>query len=250
MPDRSLTCSRAGVPPCPPNQLGFIDLKKNGFCGDPQDYDREYCVDLTQLSAFLCTTQTNAAESLDLGQDSPTRRKFLARLQGEISKRGVIDVLRKGVKDGPHHVELFYGTPSPGNPAAAERYAQNRFSVTRQLRYSRDETQRALDLGLFINGLPVFTFELKNSLTKQTVEDAVEQYKRDRAPPREALRVRPLGGALRGGRPRSAVLHAPQGKDLVVPALQPGLERRRLEPSDGNQTAGRTNGFNPRPAEI
>jgi len=52
--------------------------------------------------------------------------------------------------------------------------------VTRQLRYSRDETQLALDLGLFINGLPVATFELKNSLTKQTVEDAVEQYKRDR----------------------------------------------------------------------
>ena len=66
------------------------------------------------------------------------------------------------------------------------RYAQNRFSVTRQLRYSRDETQRALDIGLFINGLPIATFELKNSLTKQTVEDAVEQYKRDRDP-REKL---------------------------------------------------------------
>ena len=114
------------------------------------------------------------------------RRKFLARLQGEVSKRGVIDVLRKGVKDGPHHVELFYGTPSPGNPAAVERYAQNRFSVTRQLRYSCDETHRALDLGLFINGLPIATFELKNSLTKQTVGDAVEQYKRDRDP-REKL---------------------------------------------------------------
>jgi len=60
-------------------------------------------------------------------------------------------VLRHGVKDGPHHVDLFYGTPSPGNAVAAERYAQNRFSVTRQLRYSRDETRRALDLGLFIN---------------------------------------------------------------------------------------------------
>ena len=59
-------------------------------------------------------------------------------------------------------------------------------SVTRQLRYSRDETQRALDLGLFINGLPIATFELKNSLTKQTAEDAVEQYKRDRDP-REKL---------------------------------------------------------------
>ena len=156
------------------------------ICGSANDYDREYTVDLTQLLAFLIETQPEVFEGLRLEDDGPARRKFLARLQGEISKRGVIDVLRKGVKDGPHHVELFYGTPSPGNPVATERYAQNRFSVTRQLRYSRDETQRALDLGLFINGLPIATFELKNSLTKQTVEDAVEQYKRDRDP-REKL---------------------------------------------------------------
>ena len=39
-----------------------------------------------------------------------------------------------------------------------------------------------LDVGLFINGLPIATFELKNSLTKQTVADAIEQYKRDRSP--------------------------------------------------------------------
>jgi type I restriction enzyme R subunit len=83
-------------------------------------------------------------------------------------------------------LDLFYGTPSPGNAAAVERYTQNRFSVTRQLRYSRDETKLALDLALFVNGLPVATFELKNSLTKQTVADAVEQYQRDRDP-RERL---------------------------------------------------------------
>lgn len=154
--------------------------------GDPNDYETEYCVDLVQLRAFLRATQPKVAEALDLDQDSPTRHKFLARLQGEISKRGVIDVLRRGVKHGPYHIDLFYGTPSPGNTAAAERYAQNRFSVTRQLRYSRAESHRALDLCLFINGLPVATFELKNSLTKQTVEDAVEQYKRDRDP-REKL---------------------------------------------------------------
>ncbi|MCC6380611.1 MAG: type I restriction endonuclease subunit R, partial [Burkholderiales bacterium] len=98
----------------------------------------------------------------------------------------IIDVLRKGVKHGAHHVDLFYGTPSPGNTKAAERYAANRFSVSRQLKYSRDETQRALDIALFINGLPVATFELKNSLTKQTVQDAVQQYMRDRDP-REKL---------------------------------------------------------------
>src|SRR2546427_5436108 len=84
------------------------------------------------------------------------------------------------------HFDLFYGTPSQGNARAEALHAQNRFSITRQLAYSMDETQLALDLVLFINGLPIATFELKNSLTKQTVADAEEQYKRDRDP-RELL---------------------------------------------------------------
>jgi type I restriction enzyme, R subunit len=154
--------------------------------GDPTHYDREFCVDLVQLRGFILATQEHLIEALQLETDGPTRQKVLARLQGEITKRGVIDVLRHGIKHGPHQIDLFYGTPSPGNEKAAERYACNRFSVTRQLRYSRDETQRALDMALFINGLPVATFELKNSLTKQTVADAVAQYQRDRDP-REKL---------------------------------------------------------------
>ena len=77
-------------------------------------------------------------------------------------------------------------TPSAGNERAKALYSANRFSVTRQLRYSREQAGLALDLALFINGLPVATFELKNSLTKQTVDDAVQQYRRDRDP-REKL---------------------------------------------------------------
>jgi type I restriction enzyme R subunit len=154
--------------------------------GETQDYDRAWTVDLVQLRAFIIATQPQLVDGLDIENDSPTRQKFLARLQGEISKRGVIDVIRSGVKHGQHDVTLFYGTPSPGNLKAAERFALNRFSVTRQLRYSRDDTAHSLDMALFINGLPVATFELKNSLTKQTVEDAVQQYKRNRDP-REKL---------------------------------------------------------------
>ena len=150
--------------------------------GNHHDYNREYCVDLVQLRTFLHATQPNTAPALRLDEDCPTRRTFLARLQGEINKRGTIDVLRKGIKHGPHDVDLFYGTPSAQNETAQRRFRQNRFSVTRQLRYSRDDTQRALDIGLFINGLPVFTFELKNSLTKQTFHDAIWQYRRDRNP--------------------------------------------------------------------
>ncbi|WP_407538654.1 type I restriction endonuclease subunit R [Deinococcus radiomollis] len=151
--------------------------------GTPHDYEREFAVDLAQLTAFLEATQPKLVEALDLKNASPIRQKFLARLQGEVTRRGVVDVLRKGIGHGAHNsIDLFYGTPTPGNTKAETLNASNRFSVTRQLRYSRDEKALALDLGLFINGLPVATMELKNSLTKQTVADAVEQYRRDRDP--------------------------------------------------------------------
>ena len=161
------------------------------FAGSPKDFDRALALDAAQLFAFLRATQPEAVKKLAMldAHDAKdlNRLKFLSRLSAEIGKRGVIDVLRKGIEHHPAgHFDLFYGTPSEGNAKAAALHAQNRFSVTRQLAYSTDESRRALDLGLFINGLPIATFELKNSLTKQTVEDAVEQYRRDRNP-RERL---------------------------------------------------------------
>ena len=153
--------------------------------GSPNDYDREHAVDVAKLLDFLNRTQPEVVESLSLADDGPGRQKFLHRLQGEVAKRGVIDVLRKGVKHGPKSTDLFYGMPTPGNTKAEELFRANIFSVTRQLRYSKDETRLALDMVIFINGLPLATFELKNNLTKQTAADAVQQYKnRD---PRELL---------------------------------------------------------------
>ena len=187
-----LICSALAGHPCEPPDTAAVREPATGYGGvgwsggNWLDYDREYCVDLAQLKAFLRTTQPEAAETLALDEDGPTRRKFLARLQGQIAKRGTIDVLRNGIRHGAHDLVLFFGTPSLGNEQARERFEQNRFTVTRQLRYSRDETQRALDIGLFINGLPIITFELKNNLTKQTAGDAVEQYRKDRNP-REKL---------------------------------------------------------------
>lgn len=154
--------------------------------GDPKDYDREHAVDLAKLVQFLADTQPKTLEALGFDQDgdqvTPGRTQFLHRLQGEIAKRGVVEVLRGGIKHGPASIDLFYGSPTLGNRKAEERYAKNLFSVTRQLRYSRDGTALALDLALFINGLPIATFELKNNLTKQNAFDAVQQYQRDRDP--------------------------------------------------------------------
>jgi type I restriction enzyme R subunit len=160
------------------------------IAGSAKDFDRAHALEVQQLFAFLHATQPDVFKKMAIADVNDAkdinRLKFLARLSAEIGKRGVIDVLRKGIDHGPVHFDLFYGTPSPGNAKAEALHAQNSFSITRQLAYSMDETRRALDLGLFINGLPIATFELKNSLTKQTVEDAIEQYKRDRDP-RERL---------------------------------------------------------------
>jgi type I restriction enzyme R subunit len=150
--------------------------------GRRDDYDRAYALDLVQLAAFIHATQPDLAGPLSIDADTPVRRAFLARVRDEITNRGVIDVLRSGVRHGPHEVKLYFPLPSPGNMAASARFDANRFSVTRQLGYSLDTARRALDLGLFINGVPLATFELKNSLTGQTVAHAEAQYKTDRDP--------------------------------------------------------------------
>lgn len=159
----------------------------NGYeQGSNADYNREYAMDETRLFRFLQDTQPEALEKLGVFKYNMKKKQFLNRLQGEIAKRGIIDVLRNGVKIYPANLIMFYLTPSENNVKAKEMFKKNIFSVTRQLQYSTDATRLALDICLFINGLPVITFELKNQLTKQDVDDAVEQYKTDRDP-REML---------------------------------------------------------------
>jgi type I restriction enzyme R subunit len=156
------------------NACGYVQ-------GQPQDYNRDVALDVSKLLAFLQATQPEAVETLNLAADGIQRTQFLHRLQGEITKRGVVDVLRKGVSHGPVTVDLYKLLPTPGNANAAEAFSKNIFSITRQVRYSNDSGNE-LDLVIFINGLPVLTFELKNSLTKQTVADAVVQYQTTRDP--------------------------------------------------------------------
>ncbi len=150
--------------------------------GNSHDYNTEYAVDTVRLFRFLKDTQPNAVQKLQLETNPQKKAQFLARVRDEITKRGIVDVLRRGVKAYPASLVLFYMTPSVNNPAAAVLYAKNIFSVTRQLHFSPDETKLSLDLCIFINGLPVITFELKNQLTKQSVDDAVHQYQHDRSP--------------------------------------------------------------------
>lgn len=162
-------------------------VEQNGYEeGTNADYNQEYAIDETRLFRFLQDTQPDKVEKLGAAKSDQKRRQFLNRLAGELEKRGIVDVLRKGVKVYPVDLIMFYMTPTENNAKAKALFDKNIFSVTRQLRYSSDAGKLALDLCVFINGLPVATFELKNQLTKQNTDDAVEQYKNDRDP-RESL---------------------------------------------------------------
>ncbi len=158
-------------------------VQQNGYeQGSNADYNQEYAFDEVRLFRFLNDTQPVEMEKLGINQSAQKKRQFLNRLSNEITGRGISDALRNGVKDGPASFVLFYFTPSEGNEKAKQLFEKNIFSVTRQLRYSNDASRLALDLCLFINGLPVITIELKNHLTGQTTADAIEQYKEDRSP--------------------------------------------------------------------
>lgn len=162
-------------------------VERNGYEeGTNADYNQEYALDETRLFRFLQDTQPDKVEKLGAAKSEQKRRQFLNRLAGELAKRGIVDVLRKGVKVYPVDLIMFYMTPTENNAKAKALFEKNIFSVTRQLRYSSEAGKLALDLCVFINGLPVATFELKNQLTKQNTDDAVEQYKNDRDP-RESL---------------------------------------------------------------
>lgn len=162
-------------------------VNQNGYQqGTNEDYNKEYAIDETRLFRFLNDTQPKEMAKLGVNQSDQKKRQFLNRLSGEITRRGIIDVLRNGIKAYPADLILFYFTPTENNEQAKRLFDQNIFSVTRQLRYAIDASKLALDLCLFINGLPVITIELKNYFTGQTTADAVEQYKKDRNP-RELL---------------------------------------------------------------
>lgn len=153
--------------------------------GHHDSYQAEFGLDPSHLIPFIEATQPDAWRTLEQyarEDQALAEREFLRFLGKEIDSRGALDVLRNGVKDRGVRIQLCYFSPAHTVAEdALDEYRQNRLSVTRQLRYSTDNTN-TLDLVLFVNGIPVATAELKNPLTGQTVEDAKQQYRHDRDP--------------------------------------------------------------------
>ena len=147
-----------------------------------KDFNPNYCLDEDMLRTFLQSTQMDKVTRTRIYDNPANTRKFLERLRNQITLRGIVDVLRHGVEHNATPFDLYYPTPVAGNLQATIAYEQNRWSVTRQLHFSDTRTADSIDMILSLNGLPIITMELKNKLSYQDVEHAVNQYKTDRDP--------------------------------------------------------------------
>ena len=149
--------------------------------GVSDDYNKQYALDTERIKRFLLSTQKQKVENTACFASEVSERKFFTELSKQLANRGVSDIFRKGFRFISELFDMYYPLPSELNPTAQELYAKNIFCVTRQLFYSK-ENSNSIDVMISLNGLPIITLELKNHYTGQTIENAVKQYQTDRDP--------------------------------------------------------------------
>jgi type I restriction enzyme R subunit len=169
----------------------YLVEQNNYILRENKVYDNVNCLDSGLLFEFLEKTQPKQVAKLKQYHKELYQQKILKRLNDQIQAKGIIEVLRKGIKDGftDTHLDLFYDQPvSNYNVSAYTLFQSNIFSVMRQVYFSPNN-KKSLDMMIFVNGIPLVSFELKNELTKQNVEHAIKQYKEDRDPNEELFRL-------------------------------------------------------------
>jgi type I restriction enzyme R subunit len=201
--------------------------------GDAANYDRARALFPEDVIAWVQATQPKAWDALKKNHGGQAADVLLGRLRDSINQRGTLDVLRHGIELLGLRQPLALAQFKPAlamNPDILVRYAANRLRVVRQLRYSL-HNENAIDLGLFLNGIPVATAELKTDFT-QSVGDAIDQYRFDRDPrPKgqgsaEPLLSFPNGALVHFAVSNSEVRH-PAGRTWnEFPPVQPGRPRR------------------------
>ena len=153
---------------------------KGYYIGQPANFNTRFAIDEQFFWSFLESTQKEELEKLQ--KQSDWKLKILNRFDRLVKKYGILNVFKKGLQVDDAHFTLFYEMPLvSSSKTIKDNFEQNRFSVTRQLRYSIDNPREEIDLVLFINGMPMVTMELKNAWTGQNAKiHGQDQYKNQR----------------------------------------------------------------------
>ncbi|MDC0833712.1 type I restriction endonuclease [Geitlerinema sp. CS-897] len=154
---------------------------ENGYHkGDRETYDRDRALFPRDVLEFVRQTQPKTWKRLSQLHGSQAETVLLDDLVKHLKTHGMLSVLRQGFKCQGKTVRLAYFAPNTQkNPEAIERYPKNRLAIVRQVKTASGAIP---DIVLTVNGLPVVSMELKNPMTNQTAEDAIDQYRSDRDP--------------------------------------------------------------------
>lgn len=148
----------------------------------PSTYDKEKMLFSDVLEEFVSTTQPKAWARYTKLYGASAVDKLTRRVNTAISESNVLDVLKKGIKDMGIEIKLCYFKPSSNlNQDLVKLYEGNICGITRQFPYSKNNNN-TIDTVLSINGIPLFSFELKDQLKGQDVNNAMRQWKEDRDP--------------------------------------------------------------------
>ena len=179
-------------------------LAANGWLYSPTDagYDRELALFPEDVLGWLEDSQPTEFAKVVRPGDTESQRKaardgILARLAKSLDldplkNGGTTRILHEGFSMVPLHGGAVkfrmaqFRPATTNNPDTLDAYAKMRVRVMRQVHYSAKHPNKALDLVLFVNGIPVATVELKTDFT-QSIGNAVNQYRFDRSPAGEPL---------------------------------------------------------------
>ncbi len=163
--------------------IEFSLLSEGGYVkGNSENFDSSIALDTLEIINFLKVTQSKEWKKLSSIHGKEVEAKFIDRVIQELGRRGMLDVIRNGVADYGVNFQMAYLRPlTTLNPKAASLYKLNKLLIYRQVHYARNNNN-SLDMMIGLNGLPIATLELKNPLTNQNVDNAIEQYETTRSP--------------------------------------------------------------------
>lgn len=147
-------------------------------------FDKDLCLIPDDLVNFIKTSQTKKYEALQkqFGAETDEKIVYYAAQHLKNHPHKTLGYFRTKLKIYGQHLDTVYFKPQHSKtPEHIKGYGKNILTAVRQLKYSK-KNENAVDIVLFLNGMPVVTMELKNALTGQYLHHAIKQYIEDRDP--------------------------------------------------------------------
>lgn len=168
---------------------GYLTLESGEYRhGTDDTFNLDYMLDVDTFIEFISTSQPKKWKEFQSKNGDSSKDILAARLRKEIGTKGLIEVLRSGIKGVGFEFDVAYYRPETSfNPDTKRQYDSNILTCVRQFHYSKTNNN-SIDMVLLLNGIAIVSIELKNQYTGQSIEDSKLQFMKDRDPSEPFLR--------------------------------------------------------------